>query len=82
MKRAEYEVEKLKQLRFSGFVPEEPVSEESLELIRFHLVEFVTGYESERRGSDTCYYAELYQCHIKTVQLVGLRDGSSETSYY
>ncbi len=44
-KRAEYEVKKLKQLLFSGCVPEEPVSEESLELIRFHLVEFVTSYE-------------------------------------
>ncbi len=49
-KRAEYEVEKLKQLLFSGFVPEEPVSEESLELIRFHLVEFVTGYEKVKGG--------------------------------
>ncbi len=44
-KRAEYEVEKRKQLPFSGCVPEGPVSEKSLEMIRFHLVEFVTSYE-------------------------------------
>ncbi len=52
-KWAEYEVEKLKQLLFSGFVLEEQVSEESLELTRFHLVEFVTGYEKVKGGEVT-----------------------------
>ncbi len=53
LKEAEYEVEKLKQLLFSGCVPEEPVSEEPLELIRFHLVEFVTRYEKAKGGEAT-----------------------------
>lgn len=49
-KRSAYEVENLKPMLFHGCIPEQVASEENLELILYHLTEFVVGYRLLKGG--------------------------------